>query len=90
MASALMAHAAELTAKETAIVTIAALAARPETAPQMKAHIAIGKLNGITDAQAEAILRRAPHPERRHGEHSRERQALARCRAGFVVPAHRA
>ena len=40
------------------IVTIAALAARPETAPQMKAHIAIGKLNGITDAQAQAIVRR--------------------------------
>ncbi len=44
------------------IVTIAALAARPETAPQMKAHIAIGKLNGITDAQAEAILRRVQCP----------------------------
>ena len=40
------------------IVTIAALAARPETAPQMKAHIAIGKLNGITDVQAQAIVRR--------------------------------
>ena len=44
------------------IVTIAALAARPETEPQMKAHIAIGKLNGVTDAQAEAILRRAQRP----------------------------
>jgi len=44
------------------IVTIAALAACPETAPQMKAHIAIGKLNGITDAQAEAILRRVQRP----------------------------
>jgi len=40
------------------IVTIAALAARPETAPQLKAHIAIGKLNGITNAQAQAIVRR--------------------------------
>ena len=40
------------------IVTIAALAARPETAPQMKAHIAIGKVNGVTDAQAQAIVRR--------------------------------
>ncbi len=39
------------------IVTIAALAARPETAPQMKAHIAIGKNNGVTDAQAKAIVR---------------------------------
>jgi len=44
------------------IVTIAALAARSETEPQMKAHIAIGKLNGITDAQAEAILRRVQRP----------------------------
>lgn len=40
------------------IVTIAALAARPETAPQMKAHIAIGKVNGVTDAQSAAIVGR--------------------------------
>ena len=40
------------------IVTIAALAARSETAPQMKAHIAIGKVNGVTDAQAAAIVQR--------------------------------
>ena len=40
------------------IVTIAALAARPETEPQMKAHIAIGKVNGVTDAQAAAIVGR--------------------------------
>ena len=44
------------------IVTIAALAARPETAPQMKAHIAIGKVNGVTDAQAKAIVRRVQMP----------------------------
>ena len=44
------------------IVTIAALAARPETAPQMKAHIAIGKVNGVTDAQAKAIVRRVQLP----------------------------
>ena len=44
------------------IVTIAALAARPETAPQLKAHIAIGKLNGITDAQAAEIVRRVQLP----------------------------
>lgn len=44
------------------IVTIAALAARPETAPQMKAHIAIGKLNGSTDAQAAEIVRRVQLP----------------------------
>ena len=40
------------------LVTIAALAARPETAPQLKAHIAIGKVNGITDVQAKAIVGR--------------------------------
>ena len=44
------------------IVTIAALAARPETAPQMKAHIAIGKNNGVTDAQAAEIVRRVQLP----------------------------
>ena len=44
------------------IVTIAALAARPETAPQMKAHIAVGKVNGVTDAQAKAIVRRVQLP----------------------------
>ena len=44
------------------IVTIAALAARPETAPQMKAHIAVGKLNGVTDAQAAAIVQRVQLP----------------------------
>ena len=40
------------------IVTVAALAARPETEPQMKAHIATAKVNGVTDAQAAAIVRR--------------------------------
>ena len=40
------------------IVTIAALAARPETEPQLKAHIAIGKNNGVTDAQAAEIVGR--------------------------------
>ena len=44
------------------IVTIAALAARPETEPQMKAHIAIGKVNGVTDAQAAEIVRRVQLP----------------------------
>ena len=39
------------------IVTIAALAACPETEPQMKAHVAIGKSNGVTDAQADEIVR---------------------------------
>ena len=40
------------------LVTIAALAARPETVPQLKAHIALGRVNGITDAQAKAIVGR--------------------------------
>lgn len=44
------------------IVTIAALAARPETEPQLKAHIAIGKNNGVTDTQAKAIVRRVQMP----------------------------
>ena len=44
------------------IVTIAALAARPETEPQMKAHIAIGKVNGVTDAQTAEIVRRVQLP----------------------------
>ena len=46
------------------IVTIAALAARPETAPQMKAHIAVGKVNGVTDAQAAAVVRRVQLPRK--------------------------
>ena len=45
------------------IVTVAALAARPETTPQMKAHIAIAKKNGVTDAQIAAILRRVQCPD---------------------------
>ena len=45
------------------IVTIAALAARPETEPQLKAHIAIGKGNGITDEQAAEIVRRVQLPQ---------------------------
>ena len=44
------------------LLTVAALAARPETEPQMKAHIAIGKNNGITDAQAAAIIARVRRP----------------------------
>ena len=44
------------------LATIAALAARPETKPQMTAHIAIGKINGVTDAQAAAIVARVQRP----------------------------
>jgi len=44
------------------LATIAALAARPETEPQMKAHIAIGRNNGVTDAQAAAIVARVQRP----------------------------
>ena len=39
-----------------------ALAARPETELQLKAHIAIGKVNGITDGQASEIVRRVQCP----------------------------
>ena len=44
------------------LVTIAALAARTETEPQLKAHIAIGKNNGISDEQAAAIVRHVQIP----------------------------
>ncbi|MBR4666083.1 MAG: carboxymuconolactone decarboxylase family protein, partial [Lentisphaeria bacterium] len=44
------------------LLTVAALAARPETEPQMKAHIAIAKNNGITNAQAAAIVARVRRP----------------------------
>ncbi|MBR6471903.1 MAG: carboxymuconolactone decarboxylase family protein [Victivallales bacterium] len=44
------------------IATIAALAARPETAPQMTSHIAVGKVNGVTDEQAQAIVARVQCP----------------------------
>ncbi|MBQ6457206.1 MAG: carboxymuconolactone decarboxylase family protein [Kiritimatiellae bacterium] len=49
------------------IVTIAALAARPETEPQMKAHVAIGKVNGVTDSQAAEIVRRVRLPQKPEG-----------------------
>ncbi|MBQ6352894.1 MAG: carboxymuconolactone decarboxylase family protein [Lentisphaeria bacterium] len=48
------------------ILTVAALAARPETAPQMKAHLGIAKVNGVSDAQGAAIVKRVqcpPEPE---------------------------
>ena len=38
------------------LVTVAALAARPETAPQCAAHVKIANLNGVTPAQTDAIL----------------------------------
>ena len=38
------------------LVTVAALAARPETEPQMKSHVRIANLNGVTPAQTDAIL----------------------------------
>ena len=44
------------------IATVAALAARPETEPQMKAHIVIGRNNGVTDAQAAEIVARVRRP----------------------------
>ena len=45
------------------LATIAALAARSETEPQMKSHIGIGKVNGVTDEQAKAIVARVRCPE---------------------------
>lgn len=44
------------------LATIAALAARPETVPQMKAHIAVGMNNGVTNAQAAEIVARVQRP----------------------------
>ena len=44
------------------LVTIAALAARPETAPQLQAHLGIGRLNGVTEAQGTAIVARVQRP----------------------------
>ena len=44
------------------LLTVAALAARPETEPQMKAHLAIAKNNGVTDAQGAAIVARVRRP----------------------------
>lgn len=38
------------------LATIAMLASMPGVEPQLKAHIAIGRKNGLTDAQVEAIL----------------------------------
>ena len=48
--------------KTRELVTIAALAARPETEPQLKAHIQVSKVNGISDEQASAIVRRVQNP----------------------------
>ena len=44
------------------LVTIAALSARPETEPQLKAHVAIGLKNGLTKEQAEEIVALAQRP----------------------------
>ena len=44
------------------LATIAALAARPETEPQMKSHIQVGLINGLTEAQAAAIVQRVQVP----------------------------
>ena len=44
------------------LVTVAALAARPETAPQCAAHVKIANLNGVTPEQTDAILARVRRP----------------------------
>ena len=41
---------------------VAALAARPETAPQCAAHVGIANLNGVTPEQTDAILARVRRP----------------------------
>ena len=38
------------------LVTVAALAARPETAPQCASHVKVAQLNGVTPGQTDAIL----------------------------------
>ena len=44
------------------LVTVAALAARPETEPQMKAHVGIANRNGVTPEQTDAIVARVRRP----------------------------
>ncbi len=38
------------------LVTVAALAARPETAPQCASHVRVARLNGVTPAETDAVL----------------------------------
>ncbi len=38
------------------LVTVAALAARPETAPQCASHVRVAQLNGVSPAETDAIL----------------------------------
>ncbi|MGN0832558.1 MAG: alpha/beta fold hydrolase [Kiritimatiellia bacterium] len=44
------------------LVTVAALAARPETAPQCASHVRVAQLNGVTPAETDAILDLARRP----------------------------
>ena len=44
------------------LLTVAALAARPETEPQMKSHLQVAKVNGVTDEQGAAIVARVRYP----------------------------
>lgn len=44
------------------LVTVAALAARPETEPQMKAHVGIANRNGVTPEQTDDIVARVQRP----------------------------
>ena len=44
------------------IATVAALAARPETEPQMRSHINIAKNNGVSEAQTAEIVARVQRP----------------------------
>ena len=44
------------------LLTVAALAARPETEPQMNAHLQIAKNNGVSEEQGAAIVARVRRP----------------------------
>ena len=44
------------------LLTVAALAACPETEPQMKSHLQVAKINGVTDEQGAAIVARVRRP----------------------------
>ena len=45
------------------LVTVAALAARPETAPQCASHVKVAQLNGVMPEQTDAILALARRPD---------------------------
>lgn len=48
--------------RDREILTVAALAARPETKPQMNAHLNIAMINGLTQQQGDFIVKRVVCP----------------------------